>query len=174
MGDVEFTVAPGQTYAARELAETLAYELECQDMPASVMLGEFPQLSTVGEPGPVYVIVDPARYLAASGSGLPEPALLRRTIAIWTDGPPATGDELVSALRWAGAVFATSQRSVAALHRAGVRARLLRAGYTAHLDRFDSDAPRSIDALFLGVKSPRRARWLDHASAVLDDCRVHV
>lgn len=175
MGDVEFIVAPGQPYAGREMAETLVFELERQDMPGAVTLGPFPDLVAVAEFPPVYVIVDPRGFLAATDSGLPEPALLRRTIVVWTGAPPADGDDqLVSALSGAGAVFADTQRSVVALHRRGLKARLLRPGWTARHDRFDADAARPINALFLGVQTPRRARWLEHARPVLEGCRVEI
>jgi len=156
------------------MAETLAFELEAQDMPGTVTLGPVPELSAVGEFPPVYVIVDPRGFLAATGSDLPEPALLRRTIIVWTEGPPADGDPLVAAVREGGAVFATSQRSVAALHRRGVKARLLRPGWTAHHDRFQAAAVRSIDVLFLGVQTERRTQWLQDARPVLEGCRVEV
>jgi len=173
VGDVEFIVAPGQPYAARELAETLVHELALQDMPGGVTLAD--ALAPVEDPDallPVYVMVDPCPLVSADGPELPGPELLRRTVVIWTGLPPAAADgEALSPLRWAGAVFATSQRSVAALHRVGVKARLLRAGYSDRLDRFDPDAPRPIGALFLGVDSPRRRDRLTHARQVLDGCR---
>ena len=173
MGDVEFIVAPAQTYAARELAETLLAELTLQGMPGEVSLGEFPGVEARGPLPPVYVIVDPARFLTAAAGGLPERALLRRTIVVWTEGPPAARDDmLVDQLRWAGAVFATDQRSVASLHRAGVRARLLRAGYSARLDHFDSAAPRTVDVAFIGVQTPRRDSHLLRLAAALADSRL--
>jgi hypothetical protein len=176
VGDVEFIVAPGQPYAARELAETLVHELALQDMPGEVTLAD--ELRAVGDPEallPVYVLVDPRPLVSADGPMLPGPELLRRTAVIWTGPPPVAGDRpALSPLRWAGAVFATSQRSVAALHRVGIKARLLRAGYSARLDRFDPQAPRPIEALFLGVESPRRAERLRHAREVLDGRRFEV
>jgi hypothetical protein len=176
VGDVEFIVAPGQPYAARELAETLVHELALQDMPGEVTLAD--QLPAADDPDallPVYVVVDPRPVVSADGPVLPGPELLRRTVVVWTGAPPAVGDgPAVAPLRWAGAVFATSQRSVAALHRAGVKARLLRAGYTERLDRFDPNAPRPIEVLFLGVESPRRNERLRHAREVLDGCRFEV
>jgi hypothetical protein len=172
MADVEFIVAPGQPFAARELAETLVHELALQDMPGEVTLAD--ALTPVEDPDallPVYVMVDPRPLVSADGPQLPGPELLRRTVAIWTGPPPAgTEREALSPLRWAGAVFATSQRSVAALHRVGVKARLLRAGYSDRLDRFDPDAPRPIGALFLGVESPRRRERITDARQVLHGC----
>jgi hypothetical protein len=169
VGDVEFIVAPDQSYAARELAETLAHELGLQDMPGEVTLTG--ALAPVEDPDallPVYVLIDPRPLVSATGPELPGPELLRRTVVVWT-GPPARAadGEALSALRWAGAVFATSQRSLAALHRIGIKARLLRAGYSKSLDRFDPEAPRSLGALFLGVESPRRREQLAHARQVL-------
>jgi hypothetical protein len=173
MGDVEFIVAPGQPYAARDLAETLAFELDLQDMPGGVTLaGAVP--SPPGDPEarlPVYVVVDPSPLVSASGPLLPGPELLRRTVVVWTGPPPTASADTLTALRWAGSVFATSQRSVAALHRVGVRARLLRAGYSRRLDRFDLVAPRPLDVLFLGVSSPRRAERLAAAAAALEGSR---
>jgi hypothetical protein len=175
MGDVEFIVAAGQTYGARELAETLAYELELQGMSAAVTIGPFP--APPADPAallPVYVVVDPQRFVAAGGI-LPEPALWRRTIVVWTAGPPAQGDaELLERLPWAGTVFATSQRTLVALHRAGIRARLLRAGYTRRHDRFDPAAPRPLDVVFLGIESPRRTERLARAAEQLGDCRIEI
>lgn len=176
MGDVEFIVAPGQPYAARELAETLVFELDRQDMPGEVTLTD--ALSPVEDRDallPVYVLVDPRPLVSASGPLLPGPELLRRTVVVWTGPPPAAADRAVlSPLRWAGAVFASSQRSVAALHRVGVKARLLRAGYSERLDRFDPEAVRTIGALFLGVESPRRLERLAAVRPMLERCRFEV
>jgi hypothetical protein len=173
MGDVEFIVAPGQTYAARELAETLAYELGLQSMPASVTVGPFPDApENPAELLPVYVVIDPQTFVAAGGV-LPGPQLWRRTIVIWTAGPPADADaELLEQLPWAGAVFATSQRTLVALHRSRIRARLLRPGYTQLHDRFDPETSRPYDAVFLGTASPRRSQRLAQAADVLDGCRI--
>lgn len=176
MGDVEFIVAPGQPYAVRELAETLVYELALQDMPGEVTLADaLPPVHDVDALLPVHVLVDPRPLVSTDGPRLPGPELLRRTVVIWTGPPPGAGDgTALSPLRWAGAVFAGSQRSVAALHRVGVKARLLRAGYSDRLDCFDPEAPRPIGALFLGVESSRRGKRLAHARQVLDGCRFEV
>jgi hypothetical protein len=175
MGDVEFIVAPGQSYAARDLAETLAFELGLQAMPAGVTLGPFP--AAPADPDtllPVYVVIDPHGFTAAGGV-LPDPPLWRRTIVVWTEAPPVEADrDLVAQLRWAGAVFTTGRRTLAALQRSGLKARLLRAGYTRHHDRFDQNATRSIDVAILGVDSPRRAELVPRIAAALGDCRVHV
>jgi Glycosyl transferase family 2/Glycosyl transferases group 1 len=53
------------------------------------------------------------------------------------------------------------------MHRQGVPARLLRPGYSESLDRFDPDAARPIDVMFLGSQSLRRSRYLSHAARVL-------
>lgn len=176
MADVEFIVAPGQPYAARELAETLVHELSLQEMPGNVTLADaLAPVEDVDALLPVYVLVDPRPLVSADGPELPGPELLRRTVVVWTGPPPSAADaDALSPLRWAGAVFASSQRSVAALHRVGIKARLLRAGYSERLDHFEPDTPRRIDVLFLGTESARRRERLARARQVLNGTRFEI
>ena len=52
-------------------------------------------------------------------------------------------------------------------HALGIRARLVRPGYTRVHDHFDPDRDRPIDVVFLGAHSLRRTRYLNHAARVL-------
>ena len=155
----------GQHYPLRELAGTLGYELELQAVPSSLHVGGFPE----PRPSLVYVLLDPRGYVAAEGDqALPSDAILRRTIFLCAEAPPSHGDdEHVALLRRAGAVFALDHRSVLALQRLGIPARLIRPGYSNSLDHFDPAAARPIDVMFLGTHSLRRTKYLSGAARVL-------
>jgi hypothetical protein len=172
MPEAMFIMSSVQDYGLRELAETLMHELELQAVPSSLSIGGFPAT----RPVPVFIVLDPYGYAAAEGEdALPGDAILRRTIFVCREPPPSPGDtDHIALLARAGTVFALDQPSVAALHRVGIRARLLKPGYSQALDRFDPHAARPIDVLFLGVESPRRTRYLSHVADVLGDrtCRL--
>ena len=161
-----------QGYGLRELAATLSYELERQAVPSSLHFGSFP----APRPQLVYVLLDPLMYSKLEGEhALPGEAALRRTIFLCAESPPKAEDEAhVELLGRAGSVFAVDQRSVVALDRAGIRARLLRPGYSKSLDRFDPLASRPIDVLFLGQRSGRRTELVSRITEVLSSrsCRV--
>lgn len=178
MPEVAFVVSAGQHHPQRELAETLRYELELQGVPGALHIGSFPPPRT----GLVYVLLDPIGYLAAEGErSLPAAEVLRRTIFVCPTapgplpGPTPTRDQ-VELLNRAGAVFVLDQRSVVLMHRAGVPARLLRPGYSRSLDRFDPEAERTVDVMFMGAHSARRARYLARAARVLSwrNCLLQV
>lgn len=165
MPEVAFVMSEGQHYPLRELAGTLGYELELQTVPSSLHVGGFPE----PRPSLVYVLLDPRRYVAAEGDqALPSDAILRRTVFLCAEAPPSHGDDdHIALLQRAGAVFALDQRSVLAMHRLGIPARLIRPGYSKSLDRFDPSAPRPIDVMFLGTHSLRRTKYLSGAARVL-------
>jgi hypothetical protein len=174
MPDVAFVMSPRQHYPVRELAGTLQYELELQEVRASLHLGSFPEC----RPDRVYILLDPHDYAAAEGEhALPDESILRRTVFLCTKPPPSDADDAYfSLLRRAGAVFAVDQRSVVTLHRLGIPARLIRSGYSKSLDRFDTDAARPIDVMFLGAHSLRRTRYLSRAARLLSrhNCLLQV
>ncbi len=165
MPEVAFVMSARQHYPLRELAGTLQYELERQAVPSSLHLGRFPE----PRPSLVYVLLDPTGYVTAEGEqALPADAILRRTIFLCAEPPPAAADdERLALLQRAGAVFALDQRSVLEMHRLGIAARLLRPGYSKSLDHFDPAAPRPIDVMFLGRHSLRRTKYLSRAARVL-------
>jgi hypothetical protein len=164
MPEVDLILSPGQDYPLRELAETVRYELELQDVPSAVTLGGFP----VPVDGRVPILIDPLGYLSAQGQlALPADPILRRTIFLCPGRQAAPTAPYLELLRRAGSVFVTDQRSVVALHRNGIPARLMRPGYSKLRDRFDPDATRSVDVMFLGRESLRRTRYLNHAAKVL-------
>jgi hypothetical protein len=161
-----FVVSPRQDHRVRELAETLAFELELQGLPAEVSLDGFP--AGDGDPAPVPVWMDPLDWLRLEGTGgLPSASSLRRTVAVCDEPPPPAGDADGRALlNGLGAVFATDPSSLVDLVRLGIKARLLRPGYSRSLDRFALDAPRPIDVLFVGTESERRRAVLDAVARV--------
>jgi hypothetical protein len=162
--EVAFVISPGQDHSRRELAETLKYELELQGVPGSLHVGRFPE----AVPQRVYVLFDPLEYSRMEGVGTgSDGALLRRTIFVYSKGPPSADAEQLRLLAGAGAVFALDQSSQVAIERLGVRARLLRPGYSRLRDRFDPDAWRPIDAVSAGANTPRRNEYLEHAAQVM-------
>lgn len=165
MPEAVFVISPDQDQSLRELAETLAYELGRQDVPSTVHVGVFPP----PRPQTVNVLIDPRGYVIHEGpQALPADAQLRRTVFICDNDPVHHEvDPHLALLKRAGAVFDTDQTAVAADHRNGLPARLLRAGYSASLDCYEADAARPIDVMFTGRRSPRRTRALNHAAAVL-------
>jgi hypothetical protein len=167
-------MSPDQHYPLRELAETLGHELELQAVPSSLHLGAFPD----GRPHPVYVLLDPLGYVAIEGmQALPDEAILKRTIFLCVERPPAgDDDEHIELLLRAGAVFVLDQRSAVAMRRLGIPARLMRPGYSKSLDHFDPQASRPIDVMFLGAHSLRRTRYLSRAARVLSryNCLLQV
>jgi hypothetical protein len=174
MPEVAFVMSEDQQYPLRELAGTLGYELELQSVPSALHLGGFPAPGI----GVVYVLVDPKGYVAREGpEALPPDGILRRTIFLCTGPPPSAADAVhIALLQRGGAVFVLDQRSVAAMHRLGIPARLLRPGYSKSLDRFDAAAARPIDVMFLGRHSLRRTMYLGRAARVLSrhNCLLQV
>lgn len=165
MPEVAFVMSAGQGYPLQELAGTLGHELEVQSIPCALHVDGFPEPRS----SLVYVLLDPRGYLASEGAqALPDESILRRSIFLCVEPPPADADDdYIALLQKAGAVFVTDQRSVAALHRLGIQARLLRPGYSTSLDRFDAAAHRTIDVMFLGRHSLRRTKYLNRAARVL-------
>ncbi len=164
MPEVAFVMSAGQHYMLRELAETLKYELELQGVPCSLHVGGFPAVASRR----VYVLLDPREYARIEGMPtLPEDAILRRTVFVCCEAPSTIEDEHLKLLKRAGAVFVLDQRSRVAMERLGIAARLLRPGYSKSLDHYDPDAARPIDVMFLGARSPRRAKYLNNAAEVL-------
>jgi Glycosyl transferase family 2 len=172
--EVAFVLSAGQHYPLRELAATLGHELELQAVPSSMHLGGFP----ASRPNRVYVLLDPLSYTAIEGErALPDEAILKRTIFLCVEPPPAeSADEHLDLLGRAGAVFVLDQRSVIAMHRLGIPARLMRPGYSKSVNHFDPDSPRPIDVMFLGAHSRRRTRYLSRAARVLSryNCLLQV
>lgn len=154
-----------QHHPLHELAATLRYELELQGVAGSVHLDGFPG----PRPDRVYVLLDPRGYAAIEGTqALPDDDVLRRTVFVCSEPPPQPGDdEHLGLLRRAGSVFVLDQRSVVAMHRLGIPARLLRPGYSKSLDHYDAGAERPIDVMFLGARSERRTQYLGRAARVL-------
>ena len=158
----------------RELAGTLAHELDRQGVPSALHLDGFP----APRPDRVYVWLDPRGYLHAEGAAAtPEDSILRRTVFLYDEHrAPLEDEDHLELVRRAGAVFALDTQSAVALHRRGVPARVMRPGYSAALDHFDPGAARPIDVMFLGAHSLRRTRQLSRAARVLSRyrCRVMV
>jgi hypothetical protein len=173
MPEVAFVMPPHQQPGLRELAETLAYELKLQAVASSLHVGRFP----ASRLDRVYALLNPSSYVSLEGvEALPDDAVLARTILLWVEQPPTNpADADMRLLRRAGAVFAIDQRAVVTLTRLGIRARLLRPGYTQTHDHFDAAADRPIDVMFFGAHTHRRTRYLNHAARVLArlDCQVH-
>lgn len=158
-------MSAAQDYSLRELGITLQYELELQNVPSTLHLDGFP----ARRPDRVYVLLGPSGFISAEGrQALPDDSILKRTVFVCDEsGPAVTSEENLELLRRAGAVFTLDQRLVVALHRMQIPARLLRPGYSQSLDRFDPEAPRPLDVMFLGAHSPRRTRYLAQAARVL-------
>jgi hypothetical protein len=161
--EVAFVMSADQQRPMRELAETLKYELELQGVPGELHVGVFPDVV----PQRVYVVLDPLGYWSVERRPLPDPAILGRTIFVYPEAPSSADDEHLRLLAQAGAVFALDQRSQIAIERLGLRARLLRPGYSKSLDRFDPDAARPIDAISVGPRSPRQNKYVEHAAQVM-------
>ena len=174
MPEVAFVMSPRQDQSLRELAEALGHELGLQAVTSSVHLTGFPE----PRPDRVYVLLDPRGYVAAEGApALPDDSIMARTVLLCAEPPPTDSrDPHLDVLRRGGAVFAIDQRAVIALSRLGVRARLVRPGYTRLHDHFDPRRPRPIDVLFLGAPTPRQTHYLDGAARVLgrEHCGLHI
>jgi hypothetical protein len=158
----------------RELAETVAHELALQSVPSRVHVDGFPE----PRPDCVYVLMDPWAYVAVEGDrALPDDAILRRTIFLCVEPPPRSAhDPHLELLERAGAVFTIDPRSLLALQRLGIAARLMRPGYSRSLDHFDPTAQRPVDVTFLGTHTSRRTRYFNRAARVLAryNCALHL
>jgi hypothetical protein len=163
--ELAFVMSPGQNWFFSEFVETLRYELELQGVPSKVHTDGFP------EPRPelVYVLVPPHEYVALEGEqALPDDAVLKRTIFICAEQPNTVHlDRNIELSRRAGAVFDINARSVAHFRQAGIPARHLKPGYSKLLDRFDPEAERDIEVLFLGAHTRRRTKVLNGWARVL-------
>lgn len=167
-------MSPRQNWYLRELAETLRYELEQQDAPTALHLDGFPE----PRPGLVYVLIAPHEYLALEGeSALPDEQVLERTMFLCTHSPSAIEPAVdLDLLGRAGAVFDLDARSVSRHRKSGIPARHLRLGYSKLRDKFDPEAERSIDVMFLGAHSLRRTRQLGRCARTLapHNCLVQI
>ena len=171
MPDVAIVISPEQPQPLPELVVALADELEREGVKCSVH-ASFP----APRRGLVYLFVSPRDFARAHGPSLPEPAVLKRTVVLGALDPTELQDEDVDRLRDMGAVFDITQGAVSALHRRGIPARLLRPGHVVAWDRFDPSAPRPIDVVFYGTRSPRRESALAAAADVLarHGCVIHL
>lgn len=171
MPEVALVISADAERSLRDLAETLRYELERQDVVCALHMGGF------SDPTPqrVYVLLDPwAHVRPERRAALPCDAILRRTVAVCTGPlPEDERDECVELLRCAGAVFALDQRVAVDLEREGLRARLLRPGYSERLDRFDPAAARPTDVVFAEARTARQRGYVEAAMHVLRrfDCQ---
>jgi GT2 family glycosyltransferase len=163
--EVAFVMSLDQNWFFVELVETLRYELEQQGVPSSLHLDGFPE----PRPDLVYAVIPPHEYVALEGEeALPDDAILRRTIFICAEQPNTVHlDRNIELARRAGAVFDISARSVEHFRRAGIHARHLRLGYSKLRDRFDPEAERDIDVLFLGALTRRRTKYLNGCASAL-------
>lgn len=172
MPEAAFIVSPGQSRQVTELAQTIIYELERQNVPGEIHEA-FPEPAA----DRVYVWMDPAGYLTAEGrEAAPGKAVLRRTVLLFDEHRvPAPDDgELFELARQAGTVFCLDQVSLNALARQEVPARLLRPGFSDHLDCFEPGGERPIDITFLGARTPRRVELLRRAERVLSRYRTEL
>lgn len=165
MPEVALVTSSRQQDRLRELIATLDHELRLQAVPSTVSVTGFPD----ARPSLVYILLDPRRYVEIEGEqALPAEAILRRTIFLCAEPPPSAAEEdHIALLRRAAAVFVLDQRSAVSLQRLGIRARLMRPGYSTYLDHFDPGAERPIDVAFLGEHSLRRTEHLNRAARVL-------
>jgi hypothetical protein len=166
MPEAAFVLPVRHDPSLRALVQTVRYELELQAVNSTLTVGHFPEV----RPGRVYVLVDPCAYVAAGEEdALPEDSVLRGTIFLLAERPPAASDMAhQTLLRRGGDLFAFDPRTRLALERLELPCRLLRPGFSASLDRFDPDAERPIDLAFVGARSERRAHYLARAADVLD------
>jgi hypothetical protein len=170
--EVAIVISPVQSQPLPEFVSAVADELARQGVPCTTHAA-FPEPRR----GLVYLAISPRDYLRAHGpDALPEPAILRRTVFLGAEDLSDPDRTHLPALRDAGAVFDIAQPGVVRLHREGVPARLLRPGYVEAWDRFDPAAPRPIDIMFYGTRSPRREAELASAADVLarHGCVVHL
>jgi GT2 family glycosyltransferase len=163
--ELAFVMSPSQNWFFGEFVATLRYELEQQGVPSTVHTDGFPE----PRPDRVYVLIPPHEYVALQGEeALPDDDLLRRTIFICAEQPNTVHmEQNLELARRAGAVLDINARAVASFRRAGIHARLLRPGYSESLDRFDADAERDLDVLFLGAHTRRRTKWLNRCARIL-------
>jgi len=145
MPQVAIVMPVGRSPLTGELAATLCHELALQDVPAEPFSGAFPEPRL----GQVYVLLDPSGWMREHGS--PAASLLPATVVLFEQIPPAPDERLLELLNQAGAVFVADARQAIGLRRlADVHPRVLRAGYSERLDRFDPDAERPIDVAVIG------------------------
>lgn len=164
MPEVDLIVSVSQPPATRELAETLAHELELQDVPARVREHGVPAPAE----GRIALVLDPGAYVAAEGEAALRDAGPRRMVAICAEPPPGADDaDGLARLESFGAVFVLDGRAQVALQRRGLAPRLLRPGYSSRLDRFDPDGQRPVDVLLAADPGPRQAPYLERAAAIL-------
>jgi hypothetical protein len=154
--ELAFVLAPGQNAFFRELAEALRAELEALGVEAGIATGDFPE----PRDGLVYVLVPPHEYAELRRGDLPT-GLLGRTIFVCAEQPesPWFGSNL-ALTRLGGAVFDINRASVRRMRELGIEAEHLQLGYTPLWDRFDPEAARDVDILFLASATERRERLL--------------
>jgi hypothetical protein len=173
MPEAAFVLSDTQPQSLHELAATVGHELDRQGVPSALHLDGFP----AQRPDRVYVWMDPSGYLDAEGpDAVPDDAVLRRTVFVYDEHRVPTDDDHLELARRAGAVFALDTESARALHLLGISARVMRPGYSAIRDRYEPDAARPVDVVFLGSRTARRTHELARAAPVLSRyrCQLHL
>jgi hypothetical protein len=165
--ELHFVVSPGQNRFFLELAEAICKEL----MPfqvKGVIADEF-----APRQGVVHVLLPPHEYFLVEGvERWPDSATLSRTIFICAEQVETPFfEENVRLAPSAGAVFDINRAAVREFRRRGVTAEHFQLGYSSSWDRFDANAGRDIDVLFMGCYTPRRARYLATYGSLLTERR---
>jgi GT2 family glycosyltransferase len=134
-----------------ELIATVAGDL---GVASDVVVDAYPE----PDPRDVYVLVPHELFELAPGRGGPEPAQLRRTIALCTEPPDSSSFELAAHYaRQAAVALHTHRGGCEQLDRRGIPAERFQLGYSSRWDRWHGeDRPREIDALHIGARDALR------------------
>jgi hypothetical protein len=141
-----------------ELIELIADVVSDLGVASDMVIDAYPE----PDPEDLYVLVPHEFFELAPNHGAPEPAQLRRTIALCTEPPGSTSFDIAAHYaRQSGAVLHLQRSGREQLARLGIPAEHFQLGYSPRWDGWrGEDGPRSVDILHIGARDAWRERTI--------------
>ena len=158
MTRLRFLLASGGDPFLAELLELIAGAATDLGVASDIVLDAYPEPDSES----VYVLVPQELFELAPGRGSPEPAQLRRTIALCTEPPGEVSFNIAAHYaRQVGAVLHTHRSGCQELGRLGIAAEHFQLGYSPRWDGWHTqEVPRAVDVLHIGARDAWRERTI--------------
>jgi hypothetical protein len=163
-------VSPVGNVFMAEIASMLADSIEATGREVERCADELPE----AESAVINLVVAPHEFFMLRDRA-PESDLVRaasQSICVGVEQPGTPWfEEGVRYASYGPMVLDINKRGVRELRRRGLEAHHLQLGYHQGWDAWDgqTDKDRSVDAVFLGAKTPRRSKFLAHSAQVLSE-----
>lgn len=158
MSRLRFLLASRGDPFLAELIELIAGVASDLGVASDVVVDEYPE----PDPEDVYVLVPHEFFELAPSHGAPEPAQLRRTIALCTEPPGGTSFDITAHYaRQAGAALHIQRSGREHLSRLSIPTEHFQLGYSPRWDGWHrEDEPRSIDVIHIGARDAWREQTI--------------